>query len=305
MKFNSFKDLISQVKGKTNRIVVPGANNSEVLEALKMAEEYQLISGGVLIGDVPVIKKMMAEAGVDESKFEFIQCTDVAEMCNIAVAQILAGKGDFLLKGLVDTKYYMKAVLNKEAKLVPEGAVLTQIVLFETARYKKMFIVTDGAVLINPTLEQKAKVIANGADIMRKCGVETPKISMVCPLEKVNEKIPSTVDAAALVKMNEEGKIKDCIVEGPYDIYITFSEKLAAEKGIVGKQVPGDVDVLVLPDLNSANPLYKSLAFFAEGVGAAAILAGPKIPVILPSRADSPTVKLNSIALCSFLKEQK
>ncbi|WP_424245085.1 phosphate butyryltransferase [Elusimicrobium posterum] len=305
MKFKNFDDLLSQVKGKPNRVVVPGANNSEALEAIKMADENGLITSGILIGPVEEVKKMMAKVGLKEDKFEFIECTDVPTMCNLAVEQILKGKGDFLVKGLVDTKYYMKAILNKEAGLVPPGAVLTHFVLFETARYKKMFVVTDSAILISPTLEQKVKIINNAVDILRKLGVEKPKVSIVCPVEKVNEKIPSTVDAEALVKMNEAGEIKNCIVEGPYDIYMTFSKELAAEKGITGKQIPGDVDVIVLPDLDAGNPVYKTLAFFAEGVKAATILAGASIPVILPSRADDPKIKLNAIALCSFLKEQK
>ena len=305
MKFKNFGDLISQVKGKSNRVVVPGANNSEALEAIKMADGDGLISSGILIGPVAMVKEMMKKVGLKEDKFTFIECTDVPAMCNLAVEQIVKGKGDFLVKGLVDTKYYMKAILNKEAGLVPEGALLTHFVLFETARYKKMFAISDSAVLIAPTLEQKVKIIENAAQIMRKLGVDNPKVSIVCPVEKVNEKIPSTLDAQALANMNKEGRIKNCVIEGPYDIYMTFDKTLAAEKGISGAQIPGDVDIVLLPDLDAANPVYKGLAFFGEGVSLSAILAGPRIPVILPSRADSPFVKLNSIALCSYLKEQK
>ncbi|MDR0292256.1 MAG: hypothetical protein LBI01_05825 [Elusimicrobium sp.] len=305
MKFKSFADLVNKVKGKSNRVVVPGANNKEVLEAIKMADDDGLISEGILIGPTARVKEMMKHAGLKETKFTFIECTDVPTMCNLAVEQIVKGNGDFLVKGLVDTKYYMKAILNKEAGLVPEGALLTHFVLFETARYKKMFVVSDSAVLIAPTLEQKVKIIENAVGIMKKLGVENPKVSIVCPVEKVNEKIPSTVDAQALVNMNREGKIKNCVVEGPYDIYMTFSKELAAEKGVSNVQIPGDVDIAILPDLDAANTVYKTLAFFGEGVKAATIVAGPKIPVILPSRADAPAVKLNSIALCSYLKDQK
>ncbi len=305
MKFNSFTELIDMVKGKSNRVVVPGANNAEALSAIKMADDKGLISSGILIGPVELIKKMMKEVGLAEDKFEFIECSDVPTMCNLAVDQIVAGKGDFLVKGLVDTKYYMKAILNKEKGLVPQGALLTHFVLFKTDNYHKMFAVTDSAVLIAPTLEQKAKAINNAVDVLRKIGIAHPKVAVVCPVEKVNEKIPSTVDAQELVKMNKEGLIPNCTVEGPYDMYITFSKEKAAEKGIANAQVPGDVDLVILPDLDAANPVYKALAFFAKGVEAATILAGPKIPVILPSRADHPSVKLNAIALCSYLKDQK
>lgn len=305
MKFKSFEDLINQVKGKSNRVVVPGANNAEALEAIKMADDNGLISHGILIGPMAQVKEMVKAAGLPEDKFEFIDCEDVPAMCKLAVDQILAGKGDFLIKGLVDTKYYMKAILNKEAHLVPEGALLSHFVLFSTPKYKKPFAVTDSAVVICPTLEQKAKIIQNAVNTLRKLGLNEPKVAVVCPVEKVNEKIPSTVEAAELAKMNAEGKITDCVVEGPYDLYISLSEKKAAEKGITGKKVAGDADLLVLPDLDAANPLYKALAFFGDHMEAAAILVGPKIPVILPSRADDPKVKLNAIALCSFLKDQK
>ena len=305
MKFKSFADLINQVKGKSNRVVVPGANNKEALQAIKMADENGLISHGILIGPLAAVKETVAAVGLDESKFELIDCEDVPTMCKLAVDQILAGKGDFLIKGLVDTKYYMKAILNKEAHLVPEGALLSHFVLFRTPKYKKPFAVTDSAVVIAPTLEQKVKIIQNAVNTMHKLGLEHPKVACVCPVEKVNEKIPSTVEAAALAQMNAEGKITGCSVEGPYDLYISLSAKKAAEKGITGKTVAGDADILMLPDLDAANPLYKALTFFGDQMEAAAVLVGPKIPVILPSRADDPKVKLNAIALCSYLKDQK
>ena len=270
-----------------------------------MADDNGLISHGILIGPMAQVKEMVKAAGLNEDKFEFIDCEDVPTMCKLAVDQILAGKGDFLIKGLVDTKYYMKAILNKEANLVPEGALLSHFVLYSTPKYHKPFAVTDSAVVIAPTLEQKAKIIQNAVNTMHKLGLENPKVACVCPVEKVNEKIPSTTDAAALSQMNTEGKITGCVVEGPYDFYISMSAQRAAEKGITGKQVAGNADILMLPDLDAANPLYKALAFFGEQMEAAAILVGPKIPVILPSRADDPKVKLNAIALCSFLKDQK
>ncbi|MBQ3933919.1 MAG: hypothetical protein II726_01870, partial [Elusimicrobiaceae bacterium] len=142
MKFNSFEELIDLVKGQENRVVVPGANNKEALTAIKMADDKGLISHGILIGDTEVVKKMVREVGLPEEKFEFIQCTDVPEMCNTAARMVYEGKGDFLVKGLVDTKYYMKAILNKEFGFVPQGTLLTHFVLFKTNNYPKMFAVT-------------------------------------------------------------------------------------------------------------------------------------------------------------------
>lgn len=303
MKFETYDELMELVKGKTNRIVIPGANNAEVMQACKMGVDSKIISSGILIGPKSQIEEVTKKVGLDTSNFEIIDISDMAEMCNKAADLIKEGKGDFLVKGHVDTKFYMKAILRKDIAAVKEGTVLSHFVLFELTKYHKLFAVTDAAIMIKPSLEEKVKIINNSVDIMRDLGIETPKVSVVCPVEKVNPKIPSTMDADALVKMNKEGRIKNTIVEGPYDIYITFSKELAEEKGIKDAQVPGEVDITLMPDLDSANIVYKSLSFFGEGCKSAAILGGVNFPVILPSRTDSPLTKLHSIALACFLKE--
>lgn len=305
MTFKNFDELMKLVKGKSNRIVVPGADNPHVMEACKIADESGLISGGLLIGDTGGIKDVARKAGLDLKKFELIECRDVAEMCSIAVSSIKQKKGDFLVKGLVDTSLYLKAILSKDAGMVEPGKILSHFVLFETARYHKLFAVTDSAIMISPNLEQKRKIVQNAVDVMRMLGVEKPRVSIVCPVEKVNPKIPSTLDAAELSKMSLDGRIGNAIVEGPYDIYITVSRKLADEKGIKGGQVPGEMDIMLFPDLDSGNPVYKCITFFAEGMKSAAIVAGANVPVILPSRTDPVMTKVFSIALASFLKEQK
>lgn len=303
MKFKNFDELLGLVRGKPNRIVVPGANNYEVLTACKMGVDNKIISGGILIGPKAQVAETAAKAGLALEIFELVDMSDHAEMCNKAVDLVKAGKGDFLVKGLVETKFYMKAILRKEVAAVAEGTVLSHFVLFELSNYHKLFAVTDAAIMISPTLEQKAKITRNAVDMMRMLGVETPKVAVVCPVEKVNPNIPSTLDADALVKMNKEGSLKNCVVEGPYDIYISFSRELAAEKGITGAQVPGETDIALFPSLDSGNPVYKCLSFFGAGMKSATLLAGSNIPVILPSRTDSPMTKLHSIALACFLKD--
>ena len=303
MNFKNFDELLGLVKGKTNRIVVPGANNDEVLTACKMGVEHKIISGGILIGPKAQVEEMAKKVGLKLDIFEIVDKSDYAEMCNMAVELVRAGKGDFLVKGLVDTKFYMKAILRKEIGAVPEGRVLSHFVLFELANYHKLFALTDAAIMISPTVEQKAKITENAVEIMRALGVEKPKVAVVCPVEKVNPKIPSTLDAEALVKLNRDGALKNCVVEGPYDIYISFSKELAAEKGIKGAVVPGETDIALMPDLNAGNLVYKSLSYFGAGMKAATVLAGSNLVVILPSRTDSPVTKLHSIALACFLKD--
>ena len=302
MKFRNFDELLKMVKGKTNRIVVPGANNDEVLEACKMGVDHRIISGGILIGPKDQVVAMAAKVGLRLDNFEIIDMADFAEMCNKAVDLVRAGKGDFLVKGLVDTKFYMKAILRKEIAAVEEGTVLSHLVLFELSNYHKLFALTDAAIMIKPTLEEKAKITRNAVNMMRMLGVDTPRVAVVCPVEKPNPKIPSTLDAVELVNMSKDGRIKNAVIEGPYDVYIAFSKKLAEEKGIRGA-VPGETDIALLPDLDSANPMYKALSFFGAGMKSATVLAGCNIPVILPSRTDSPMTKLHSIALACFLKD--
>jgi phosphate butyryltransferase len=304
MKFKDFDELLGMVRGKTNRMVVPGANNEEVLTACKLGVDNNIVSGGVLIGPAAQVREMAAKVGLKPDIFEVVDKSDYAEMCNLAVDLVKAGKGDFLVKGLVDTKFYMKAILRKEVGAVAEGTVLSHFVLFQLANYHKMFAMTDAAIMIAPNVEQKAMIIRNAVDMMRMLGVEKPNVSVVCPVEKVNPKIPSTLDAEALVNMYKAGQIKNCVVEGPYDVYISFSRELAAEKGIQGAVVPGNTDIALFPSLDSGNPVYKSISFFGAGMKSATLLAGSNIPVILPSRTDSPMTKLHSIALACYLKDK-
>jgi phosphate butyryltransferase len=305
IRFKDYDELVNMVGGMSNRVIVPGANNTEVLEAMRMGIDKKIISGGILIGPEADVKKYLDTVGIDKKFFEIINENDIPNMANIAVELIRDGKGDFLVKGLIDTKYYMKAILRKDIGAVKEGGLLSHFVLFKLDNYNKFFALTDAAVVIKPTLEQKVQIINNAVSIFKLLGVDKPKISILCPVEKPNPKIPSTMDAVELIKMNKEGKIQDCVIEGPYDVYITFSKKLAMEKGIKDAVVPGDVDLVVLDDLDAANAMYKTLSFFGAGCRSATILAGANFPVILPSRTDSPMTKLYSIALASYMREIK
>lgn len=305
MKFRNYDELVRMVEGKANRVVVPGANNDEVLEACKMSVDHRLISGGILIGPSAQVQAMAGKVGLPLKNFEIVDITETVAMCNEAVDLIKEGQGDFLVKGLVDTKFYMKAILRKEVGAVEEGTVLSHFVLFESANYNKLFALTDSAIMINPTLEQKAKIVRNSVNLMRLMGVETPKVSVVCPVEKPNSQIQSTLDAVELSNMSRDGRIKNAVVEGPYDVYITFSRKLADEKGVKGGEVPGQADIVLLADLDAANAMYKTLSFFGAGVKLGALIAGTNIPMLLPSRTDSPLTKLHSIALACFMKDAR
>lgn len=298
MAIKNLEQIEILAKEKKGRIVVPMAHNEEALDAVKMAMDEGWVTSGVLIGDVSKIKELVVTIQLNLKEFKLIDITDQEVAAREAVKMLVEKKVDFLLKGLIDTKAYMKAILDKEFGLVPEGNLLSHVALMQLPKYHKLLGITDVAINIDPDASQKIKMVENIVDVFHKLGIEKPKVAIVCPVEKVNPKVKSTMDAAELVEYFK-GR-DDLIVEGPYDLYISVSKHAADEKGVVG-EVCGDADILIFHNLDTANAVYKSLNEFVENVRSAAIVAGAKIPVILPSRADSADTKKLSIALSSFL----
>jgi len=198
------------------------------------------------------------------------------------------------MKGFVDTSIILKAVLKKETGLFVDG-LLSHVGVLKVDRYDKFFIISDSAMNISPTLENKADIIKNAVKVAHALEIEIPKVAMICPVEKVNDKIISTVHAAELVKMNEEGKITGCIVGGPFALDNAVSEEAARHKGI-NHPVAGQADVLITPNLEVGNVLNKAMEYFAY-TEKAGIIMGAGAPIVLTSRASSSTSKLNSIAL--------
>jgi len=276
------------------------ANNEEAQTAVKEALEDGWLKGGTLIGGKDKIRAVAQKVGLDTSPFEILDIDDPAMAAREAVAMMARGQGDFLLKGIIDTKYYLKAILDKEYAMVPEGNLLCHVALMQIPGYHKLVALTDVAINIYPGVEEKIKIVNNLVEVMHKLGIQKPKVAMICPVEKLNPKIESTVHANAVVE-HFAGSNK-CVVEGPYDTYIAMSKHAAQEKGVKG-EVCGDADILVFPSLDSANPVYKLMNQFVAGIKSAAIVAGAKIPVILPSRADSAQTKKLSIALSSYLAQ--
>lgn len=298
MKITGFKQLEQLAKAKKGRVVVPMANNEEAQIAVKEAFQEGWLIGGYLIGNEKLIKEVARSTGLDLDQFEIIDIGEPVEAAIEAVKLMYEKKGDFLLKGIIGTKYYLKAILDKKFDMVEPGRLLSHVALMQTSGYHKLIGITDVAINISPGVEEKKKMIINIVEVFHKMGVEQPKVALICPVEKVNPKIESTVHAQQLVEYFKDDP--SCIVEGPYDTYIALSKHAAEEKGVTG-EVCGDADILVFPDLDSANPVYKIMNQFIPDIRSAAIVAGARIPVILPSRADSAETKKLSIALSSYL----
>ncbi|MDO5128200.1 MAG: phosphate butyryltransferase [Eubacteriales bacterium] len=299
---NNFDGLLEKVKAcATKKVAVAVAQDDAVLEAVMAAKERN-IAEAILVGDADKIHEVAASINMDLSGFEVIDVKDNTEAALTAVKLVHDGKADMYMKGLIDTKGFLKSVLDKEVGL-RTGKPLSHVALFEVAGYEKMFFLADVAFIPYPTLEDKVGIINNTVEVAHACGVACPKVAPLAAVEVVNPKMPATVEADALTKMNEEGQITGCIVDGPLSMDLAIDPEAARHKGATGRKIVGDADILLFPDIHAGNITYKTLVHTAK-VKNGCILTGTKAPVILTSRSDSFETKVNSIALAAIVAEE-
>ena len=298
-----FNEVIAKVKScGMKRIAVAAAQDSAVLEAVKAAKE-QGIADAILVGDEAKIKSIAAELGIDISEFQIIDEPDMAAAALKAVKLAHDGEVDMYMKGLCDTKTFLKSVLDKEVGL-RTGSPLSHVAVFEIPGIDRLLFLTDVAFMTYPTLEDKANIIENTVPVCKACGIETPKVAPLAAVEVVNPKMPVTVEAAELTKMCEEGKITGCIVDGPLSLDLAIDPEAAKHKGATDRKIQGDADILLFPDIHAGNQVYKAIVHMVPGVKNGCILTGTKVPVILTSRSDTFETKVNSIALAAVVAEE-
>lgn len=298
---NNFDSLLEKVKScSTKKLAVAVAQDDAVLEAVQAAKERD-IADAILVGDEDKIREIAASINMDLSGFEIIDVKDTIEAAHTAVKLVHDGKADMYMKGLIDTKGFLKSVLDKEVGL-RTGKPLSHVALFEIEGYEKMFFLSDVAFIPYPSLEDKVGIINNTVEVAHACGIECPKVAPIAAVEVVNPKMPVTVDAAELTKMNDEGKITGCIVDGPLSMDLAIDPEAAKHKGATGRKIVGDADVILFPDIHAGNITYKTLVHTAK-VKNGCILTGTKAPVILTSRSDTFETKVNSIALAAVVAE--
>ena len=215
-------------------------------------------------------------------------------MVEAAVRMVSSGQADILMKGGVTTPQIMKGVLNRQWGLRTDR-LISHLAVFQIPAYHKLLVLTDAAMNIAPTLEEKAVIVQNTVDFVRRLGIDTPKVAVLAAIEQVNPKMPATLDADALKQMNARGEIVDCLVDGPLSFDLAVSQESKRDKHFESP-VAADADILLAPDIEAGNLLYKSFAFFTEGRMGAVIL-GAAAPIVLTSRADTMDAKLASIAL--------
>ncbi len=297
-RINNLTELIASAQEmKSHTIAVAGGQESEVLSAISDAVEKNLINA-ILIGDVEQMKSIAAKEKIDISHCELINEPNLKNTAKIAVKLIRDGKAQMLMKGLVGSAAFLKAILNKETGLASKR-LLSHIAVFEVPTYPRLFLITDPAINIAPDLPQKVDICNNAIKVANAMGIEMPKIAALAAIEKVNyPKMPATLDAAALSKMSQRGQIK-AIIDGPLALDNALSPESCKIKGIKS-DVGGEADILLAPDIEAGNILYKALQQLAQAkIGA--IVMGAKCPVVLTSRSDSAETKLLSIALAAIV----
>lgn len=281
--------------GKKKKLALAAAQDQHSLGAVLKAWESNVIEP-ILIGDRTVIENICEANNYDISALTVIHEPDPDKAAVEAVKMTSSGQADILMKGKIGTSTLLKGVLNKEWGL-RTGNLLSHIALFEVETYHKVIAVTDVAMNIAPNLQEKIAIVNNSVACLNKLGYIMPKVAVLGAVEMVNENMEATLDAALLSKMNQRDQIRNCIIDGPLAFDNAVSLDSARHKGI-RSEVAGDTDLLLMPDIEVGNVLYKSLVFFAKA-DVASIILGAAVPIVLTSRSDSEKAKYDSILLAA------
>ena len=297
----SFGDLVEQVtKCEKKTVSVCCAQDDAVLEAVRAAKEKG-IADAILVGDEAKIREIAASINMDLSDYKIINEPDDIQAALKAVELVHNKKADMYMKGLIDTKHFLKSVLDKEVGL-RTGKPLSHVCVFDLPEVDHILFLTDVAFIPYPTLDDKVNIINNTVEICEACGVKNPKVAPLAAVEVVNPKMPVTVEADELTKMNEAGEIKNCIVDGPLSFDLATCPEAAKHKGAEGRKIVGDADILLFPDIHAGNITYKALVHNTKVVNGN-LITGTAAPVILTSRSDTFEVKMNSLVLGAVVAE--
>lgn len=294
----TLNEIVEQIsmEEKQNDVAVAAAADLEVLEAVNMAITRNIASFS-LFDDEAKLKAMIGANYphlLNHPKVKLIHVKGAAQAANAAVKSVFVKDSNVLMKGHIPTAVLLKAVLNTDYGL-RTGNILSHVAAFEIQGYDRLIFITDAGMNIAPDLMQKAQIIQNAVQTARSVGVETPVVAPLAAVEVINPAMQATMDSAALAAMNRRGQITDCIIDGPLALDNAISKTAAEHKGITGATA-GKADILLVPNIEAGNILYKSLVYFANAkVGG--IIAGAKAPIVLTSRADSAESKLYSLAL--------
>lgn len=287
-------DILEILKGKEKVILsVAAAEAKEVLLSIKDAVKKDIIEP-ILVGDKSKINLLADEIDFDLSGIKIINSNSIEESAKIAVELVSTNNADFVMKGILDTSVLLKSVLNKDYGLRTES-LLSHVMIYQLENYHKLLLLTDGGMNISPNYEQKEKILKNSVQAAKALGIETVKVACLAAKEKVTPKMKATIDGDLLHKASIDGKFgENIIVEGPLAFDLAISKEASKIKGFKS-EVSGDVDILLVPNIEVGNGIGKSFTYMANAKSAGVIM-GAKAPIVLVSRADSSESKLYSIA---------
>ena len=248
----------------------------------------------IMIGDSAIAEKYTRLKDFSD-RVEFVHITDSDEAAREAVRIVREGGADVMMKGLINTDNLLRAILDKEHGILPKGKVLTHLSVMQTPGYDKLLFFSDAAVIPRPTLQQRIEMIWYSINVCHQFGIEQPRIALIHCTEKVSAKFPHSLDYVNIVELCEAGEFGNAIIDGPLDVRTSCESDSGNIKGIVSP-IDGQADVLIFPNIESANAFYKAMSLFANA-DTAAVLQGPICPVVLPSRSDSGLSKFYSLAM--------
>lgn len=296
--FHNLDEVVEAARARgPATIAVAAGHDPDVISALKQAQEMRLATG-LFVGNAEKIRAMARESGFGIPEAQIFNEPDDKRAAREAIALVREGRADLLMKGKISTSTLAKAVLDREAGL-RTNRLLSQVIVFQVPGTNRLMLMTDAAINIAPTLDAKVELIRNAMEVAGAIGIEKPNVAALCALEFVNSEMPATVDAAALAAMNRRGQLSGCYVEGPIALDVPLSRFAAERKGI-DSPIVENTDIFLAPDIEAANILYRSILYFAKGESGG-IVVGPRVPLILLSRAETPETKIRSIALGMLL----
>lgn len=295
-KLSQLKELVDK-DHKPKKMVLAASEDAHSLCAVADAAKQKIIRP-ILVGDKEKTEGLAEILNLDISKFELIHADNPVEAVTQSVKMVHDKKADVLMKGKVGTSDMLRCVLNKEYGL-RTGNLLSHFAYFEVETYHKLIAVTDVAMNIAPNLTEKISILNNAVRVLNNLGIAMPKVAVLGAVEKVNTEMNATLDAALLSKMNQRDQILNCIVDGPLAFDNAISVESAKQKEIKS-EVAGHTDLLLMPDIEVGNVLYKSLVFFAKAK-VASMIVGASVPIVLTSRSDSEQAKFDSILLAAVV----
>ena len=294
----NFEKMIENLKNrnKIQKMVIAGADSESVLECCRKVKDLN-IADSILVGDKKSIIEMSSKININISDFEIIDIKEENEIARYSSKLINEGKANIFVKGSIETKPMMKAILDKEIGIKADNNIsLTSIFELHQNNKTRLILISDPGIRPYPTLEEKISIINHSVEVAHVIGIKNPKVAVLAAIEVVNPKMKETVEAAQLSKMNDDGEIRECIVDGPLSLDLAVDPEACVMKKINKRKINGDADILIFHDIHSANYAYKIFTHLLKWK-TGSIMVGTRAPCILTSRSDSFDVKFNSIIL--------